>query len=78
MSRTGTSTPPMVRGAIVSACTELVERRAADLDDADREALRWLRDRIGVNAQFPMFSLQGYENRAALAALDKLLGESKP
>ena len=60
------------------AVTEIRERRASDLTDEDREALRWLRDRIGVRAQFPMFNLQSDESRRALAALDRLLGKETP
>lgn len=46
---------------------------AADLTAEEIEALRWLRSRISVHAEFPMFPLQSDENRAACVALTKLI-----
>jgi hypothetical protein len=64
---------PIVRllnGAGVAA-SELIERRAADLTDEEREALTWLRGRVNrmVNDR---------EAYTALAVLDRLLQGGKP
>lgn len=77
----GTQTPPLVRDAIIKAGLELRSRRAADLSDEEREALRSVVDLLRADGdRFPnwMTDEQGAERvrdrKRALATLDRLLG----
>lgn len=58
---------------------ELRERRAADLTAEEREALAWLVRHWGRHLGPMVMNDPAYkQKRAALAALDKLIGGGKP